>query len=39
VEASKWLIFQRLVAFVGTGQNYEDLEPFDPDWMVDRLFS
>jgi fused signal recognition particle receptor len=29
----------RPVAFVGTGQNYEDLEPFDPDWMVDRLFS
>jgi fused signal recognition particle receptor len=29
----------RPVAFVGTGQNYEDLEPFDPDWMVERLFS
>jgi len=29
----------RPVAFVGTGQNYDDLEPFDPDWMVDRLFS
>ncbi len=29
----------RPVAFVGTGQEYDDLEPFDPDWMVERLFS
>jgi fused signal recognition particle receptor len=29
----------RPVAFVGTGQGYDDLEPFDPDWMVERLFS
>ncbi len=29
----------RPVAFVGTGQEYDDLETFDPDWMVDRLFS
>jgi fused signal recognition particle receptor len=27
------------IAFVGTGQGYEDLEVFDPDWMVDRLFA
>ncbi len=27
------------IAFVGTGQDYEDLEVFDPDWMVDRLFA
>lgn len=24
--------------FVGVGQNYEDLRPFDAKWMVDRLF-
>ena len=29
----------RPIAFVGTGQDYEDLEVFDPDWMVDRLFA
>jgi fused signal recognition particle receptor len=27
------------IAFVGTGQEYPDLEVFDPDWMVDRLFA
>ena len=27
------------IAFVGTGQDYDDLEVFDPDWMVDRLFA
>ncbi len=27
------------IAFVGTGQEYDDLELFDPDWMVDRLFA
>ena len=27
------------IAFVGTGQGYNDLEVFDPDWMVDRLFA
>jgi fused signal recognition particle receptor len=25
--------------FVGTGQGYDDLVPFDPNWMVERLFS
>jgi fused signal recognition particle receptor len=29
----------RPIAFVGTGQEYEDLEVFDPDWMVERLFA
>lgn len=27
------------IAFVGTGQGYDDLDVFDPDWMVDRLFA
>ena len=27
------------IAFVGTGQEYEDLELFDPEWMVNRLFA
>jgi len=26
------------ILFVGTGQGYEDLTPFDAKWMVDRLF-
>ncbi len=26
------------IIFIGTGQEYDDLEPFDPDWMIDRLF-
>lgn len=26
------------VLFVGTGQGYEDLQPFDAHWMVERLF-
>jgi fused signal recognition particle receptor len=29
----------RPIAFVGTGQGYDDLEVFDPDWMVERLFA
>jgi len=29
----------RPIAFVGIGQGYDDLQPFDPDWMVERLFS
>jgi fused signal recognition particle receptor len=24
--------------FVGTGQKYEDLSPFSPEWMVERIF-
>jgi len=27
------------IAFVGVGQEYDDLVPFDPNWMVERLFS
>ncbi len=27
------------ILFVGTGQGYDDLRPFDPDWMVSRLFA
>lgn len=26
------------IAFVCNGQEYEDIEPFDADWMLDRLF-
>jgi fused signal recognition particle receptor len=26
------------IAFVGVGQEYKDLIPFDPKWMVNRLF-
>ena len=26
------------VAFLGVGQEYEDLIPFDPAWVVDRIF-
>lgn len=28
----------RPILFVGTGQGYDDLEPFRISWMVDRLF-
>jgi fused signal recognition particle receptor len=27
------------IAFVGVGQEYDDLVPFDPKWLVERLFS
>src|SRR3989441_2226272 len=27
------------ILFVGTGQGYDDLTPFDPSWMVNRLFA
>ncbi|MFO8110009.1 MAG: signal recognition particle-docking protein FtsY [Thermoplasmata archaeon] len=26
------------IMFVGTGERYSDLEPFDADWMTERLF-
>jgi len=26
------------ILFIGTGQEYEDLIPFDEEWMVKRLF-
>lgn len=25
------------IFFLGTGQEYDDLEPFDPEWLVDQL--
>jgi fused signal recognition particle receptor len=28
----------RPIMFVGVGQGYDDLVPFDPEWMVERLF-
>jgi len=27
------------ILFIGVGQSYDDLKPFDPDWMVERLIS
>lgn len=27
------------IAFIGVGQGYEDMIPFDTDWMVSRLFA
>ncbi len=27
----------RPILFVGVGQGYDDLRPFDPEWMVERL--
>jgi fused signal recognition particle receptor len=29
----------RPILYVGLGQGYKDLAPFDPDWMVRRLFA
>jgi fused signal recognition particle receptor len=29
----------RPILYVGVGQGYKDLAPFDPDWMVRRLFA
>lgn len=26
------------VAFLGVGQDYDDLIPFDPDWLIERIF-
>ncbi|MEW5936357.1 MAG: signal recognition particle-docking protein FtsY [Candidatus Thermoplasmatota archaeon] len=31
-------VVKKPIAFIGTGQGYEDLIPFDPQWMVSRLF-
>jgi len=27
------------ILFVGTGQAYDDLQPFDPHWMVEKIFA
>jgi len=32
-------VLKKPIVFVGVGQGYQDLVPFDPDWMVRRLFS
>ncbi|MCI4365966.1 MAG: signal recognition particle-docking protein FtsY [Thermoplasmata archaeon] len=32
-------ITKKPILFVGTGQGYDDLRPFDPEWMVERLFA
>ncbi len=32
-------VTKKPIIFVGTGQGYADLVPFDPDWMVRRLFT
>ncbi|MDE1837143.1 MAG: signal recognition particle-docking protein FtsY [Euryarchaeota archaeon] len=32
-------VVHKPILFVGLGQGYDDLRPFDPDWMVARLFS
>jgi fused signal recognition particle receptor len=32
-------VTKKPILFVGTGQGYADLLPFDPDWMVRRLFA
>jgi len=36
---SATFITKKPLLFVGTGQGYADLVPFDPDWMVRRLFA
>ncbi len=32
-------VTKRPILFVGLGQGYSDLQPFDPEWMVHRLFA
>jgi fused signal recognition particle receptor len=32
-------VTKKPIVFVGTGQGYSDLRPFDPEWMVRRLFA
>lgn len=32
-------VTKKPILFVGVGQGYSDLRPFDPDWMVRRLFA
>ena len=36
---SATFVTKKPILFVGTGQGYEDLVPFDPDWMLRRLFT
>jgi fused signal recognition particle receptor len=32
-------VTKKPILFVGTGQGYADIAPFDPEWMVRRLFA
>jgi len=36
---SATFVTKKPILFVGTGQGYEDLVAFDPDWMLRRLFT
>lgn len=36
---SATFVTERPILFVGTGQGYQDLRRFDPEWMVQRLFA
>jgi fused signal recognition particle receptor len=36
---SATFVTKKPLMFVGVGQGYEDLKPFDPDWMVKRLLA
>ncbi|HYA69885.1 MAG TPA: signal recognition particle-docking protein FtsY [Thermoplasmata archaeon] len=36
---SATFVTKKPILFVGTGQGYGDLVPFDPDWMLRRLFA
>jgi fused signal recognition particle receptor len=36
---SATFVTKKPILFVGTGQGYDDLVPFDPDWMLRRLFA
>jgi len=36
---SATFVTKKPILFVGLGQGYADLAPFDPDWMVRRLFA
>ncbi len=32
-------VTKKPIVFVGLGQGYDDLRPFDPEWMIRRLFA
>ena len=36
---STTFVTKKPIVFVGLGQGYGDLMPFDPEWMVERLFA
>jgi fused signal recognition particle receptor len=36
---SATFVTKKPIVFVGTGQGYSDLRPFEPEWMVRRLFA